>query len=62
MTAREIDIDPFGMPVCPLCDNGMTDSEPVSIVYSFRGHALGLAHTMCVDEHQAEGAQFGAGA
>jgi len=59
--SREIDIDPMEMPVCPICDNGMVDGERVEIVFSFRGKALGLAHTDCVDANHAECGQFGAG-
>ena len=58
----QIDIDPMQMPVCPICDNGMSRSEEVSIVVSREGGALGLAHMACVEDSEAESGQFGVGA
>ena len=48
MSAIEINIDPMTMPVCPLCDNGITTFEPVVLVTA-QG-AMGLAHQWCVEE------------
>lgn len=41
-------IDPEQMPLCPLCDNVITDWEP-AVVVSCVG-SKGLAHEFCVEE------------
>ncbi|MFW6046958.1 MAG: hypothetical protein ACOCP4_04145 [Candidatus Woesearchaeota archaeon] len=36
------------MPVCPICENEIEDSDQISLIKS--GNYLGLAHLFCVEE------------
>lgn len=54
---RQINKDSMDFPCCVICDNGMLSGERVEIVEGHRtgmGAAIALAHTMCVDNEEAE--------
>jgi len=42
----DIVADEDAVPLCPLCDNGMTEEEPVALVILHSHNAL--VHTICL--------------
>lgn len=53
MTDISDHIGPGAMPCCPLCDNEITEWEPVALVTAHG--SKGLAHYLCVEEFDDEG-------